>query len=314
LTTDSETAAFIRYLAAKKRIDDRALSRQVWQELKSHLPAVEGGRALQVLEVGAGIGTMFERCIEWSLFPRFEYTLVEQNPAYLAAFKSRSGAVNKGQSHGITWQGPDAATFNFKNGNGTLETICSDLYALFSNTAYQNRWDLIIAHAVMDLVNIAEVLQGFERLLKPGGLLYLTINYDGLMDFLPAFDVDFDQHIYERYHSSMDQRIIGGRASGSSRAGRLLLSQCLSAGHLLLAVGSSDWVVLPQDHQYPGDEAYFLEMIIQMVNNQLKTDPNLNQTQLKAWKTARLDQILAAELVFIARNVDLLARLPHDGA
>ena len=62
---------FTRYLASKRTVDDRALNRHVWQTLAD---AVAGelprDRPLRVLEVGAGIGTMVDRCVEWGLFAR----------------------------------------------------------------------------------------------------------------------------------------------------------------------------------------------------------------------------------------------------
>ena len=52
-----------RYLAAKTTVDDRALNRQVLAELRRLMPA---GRP-QVLEVGAGLGTMVARLTDWGV-------------------------------------------------------------------------------------------------------------------------------------------------------------------------------------------------------------------------------------------------------
>ena len=56
--------SFTRYLAAKKSVDDRALNEYTWQALARALPQ----KGMQVLEIGAGIGTMVERIIERRLF------------------------------------------------------------------------------------------------------------------------------------------------------------------------------------------------------------------------------------------------------
>ncbi|MGH2607189.1 MAG: class I SAM-dependent methyltransferase, partial [Anaerolineales bacterium] len=69
--------AFIRYLAAKRRIDDRALNRQVWDAVWSHLGSGEPGRPLRILEVGAGIGTMIERILEWTRVQAASYTALD---------------------------------------------------------------------------------------------------------------------------------------------------------------------------------------------------------------------------------------------
>jgi hypothetical protein len=114
-----------------------------------------------------------------------------------------------------------------------------------------------MAHAVMDLVNIPETLRGFQRLLRPGGLLYLTLNYDGLSCFLPQWEPEFEEMLVSRYHLSMDNRIIEGRSSGSSRSGRQLIQHLLPAKLPLIAVGNSDWIVFPQYGDYSRSEAFF---------------------------------------------------------
>jgi SAM-dependent methyltransferase len=311
---DSDPEGFIRYLAAKQSVDDRSLNRHVWQVLKTSLPAPQAATALQVLEVGGGIGTMFERSLKWGLCPHFDYVLVDQHAEYLSAVQSRATAMDGGHGNTLDWQTSGRATFNFQGQRGSLRTLCADVYSLFSDAAGRNRWDLIIAHAFMDLVDIAEVLDGIRTLLKPEGLLYFTINYDGLMDFLPVFDRRFERQIHERYHHSMDHRLVRGRVSGSSQAGRVLLSLLQAGEYTLLAAGSSDWMVYPLAHRYPGDEAFFLEAIIQTIYDQLKTDSHLNQPRLEAWKECRQAQIQAAELIYRAHNVDVLARRADDGA
>jgi hypothetical protein len=55
---------YARYLAAKTTVDDRALNRHVLAELRRLMPA----GAPKVLEVGAGLGTMVARLLEWGWF------------------------------------------------------------------------------------------------------------------------------------------------------------------------------------------------------------------------------------------------------
>ncbi len=63
--TPPEEYSFIRYLAAKKSVDDRALNRHVWETLKSSLAAQVAETPVRILEIGAGIGTMVERLLDW---------------------------------------------------------------------------------------------------------------------------------------------------------------------------------------------------------------------------------------------------------
>ena len=59
----SMTSGYARYLAAKTTVDDRALNRHVLAELRRLMPV----GAPQVLEVGAGLGTMVARLMDWGV-------------------------------------------------------------------------------------------------------------------------------------------------------------------------------------------------------------------------------------------------------
>src|SRR6202050_708576 len=67
------TSDYARYLAAKTTVDDRALNRQVLAELRHLMPA--GAR--RVLEVGAGLGTMVARLLDWGVVGAGEYILLD---------------------------------------------------------------------------------------------------------------------------------------------------------------------------------------------------------------------------------------------
>jgi spermidine synthase len=74
----------MRYLAAKKSVDDRALNWQVWQRLVAALPLATPQQPLRILEVGAGIGSMVERLVAGDLLTHATYTAIDQAPTLLA--------------------------------------------------------------------------------------------------------------------------------------------------------------------------------------------------------------------------------------
>ena len=79
-----QEATFIRYLAAKRTVDDRALNRRVWDAMIS-----SAGGAPRVLEIGGGIGTMIERIIDdGRLVPR-SWSLMDEQPALIAEARKR---------------------------------------------------------------------------------------------------------------------------------------------------------------------------------------------------------------------------------
>src|ERR1700689_1811705 len=76
----SMTAGYARYLAAKTTVDDRALNRHVLAELRRLMPA----GAPRVLEVGAGLGTMVARLMDWGVVAAGEYILLDTERELLA--------------------------------------------------------------------------------------------------------------------------------------------------------------------------------------------------------------------------------------
>ena len=301
---------YIKYLTAKKNVDDRALNRHVWQTLKANLLSSSGKNWLEVIDIGAGTGAMFERMMSWGLSTRLHYTMVEKVPEYLAAFKSKSLRNSSFVSYALEWRSKTAADIISTEVIGTVDMCCTDLFDVIFNQKYFGRFDIIIAHAVMDLVNINDVLDGFEKLVKPGGLLYLTLNYDGLTLFHPPFDPDFEHYLFQRYHLSMDQRIIAGRRSGSSQSGRELFTMLSRRQLPILAAGSSDWFIYPSIQGYLEDDTYFLEEILQTISHQLQCDNLIDPRRMSAWMTHRQKQLKAGELIFMARNIDLLVKVP----
>src|SRR2546429_4151352 len=69
----SMTFDYARYLAAKTTVDDRALNRHVLAELRRLVPA----GAPRVLEVGAGLGTMVARLMDWGVVATGEYIVLD---------------------------------------------------------------------------------------------------------------------------------------------------------------------------------------------------------------------------------------------
>src|SRR5512133_2334821 len=73
----------IRYLAAKKGVDDRALNGHVLRCLETAL-ADFGDRPVEILEIGAGIGTMLERLAGRGLLKNVRYEAVDLAVEHIA--------------------------------------------------------------------------------------------------------------------------------------------------------------------------------------------------------------------------------------
>lgn len=283
---------FQRYLSAKRTVDDRALNWRVWQALSEQLRTIDA-HPLRVLEIGAGIGTMVERAQSWRLFDPVYHPLVEYT-----AIDEQAENIDTAQQLLATL--PDRFTLKLEQ---------ADLFDFVERTEEFAKYDLLIAHAFLDLVDIAQTLPLLRRLMREDGLLYFTINFDGVTSLQPEIDPAFDAQIEALYHRTMDERVIDGVPSGDSHSGRHMFNHLREAGVDILAAGSSDWVVFGGKGGYPADEAYFLHFIVNTMHGALAHHPELDQPRFAEWINLRHQQIDSGDLVYIAHQVDFLASL-----
>ncbi len=289
--------SFPHYLHSKQTVDDRALNKDVFAALKANLPPAP----FSIIEIGAGIGTMLTRLIEWGLLTNADYLALDEmdeNIAYAlewipkwaesAGLRAERIAENKIQLHDqardirITFERADV--FDFIKTNPPKS-------------------DLLIAHAVLDIFPLPESLPKLFLLTK--SLAWLTINFDGMTTFEPTIDAALDTTIERLYHASMDTRPTGG----DSRTGRHLFSHLLSGNAQILAAGASDWVVHPINGKYPADEKYFLHFILHFFEESLTGHKDLDANAFADWLSKRRAQIERGDLVYIAHQMDFLVKI-----
>ena len=281
--------SFARYLAAKKSVDDRALNLHVSETLSNVLTGTEN---LSVLEVGAGIGTMVERLYErQTLLSGTSYLAIDAQANMIETAQERLRPLTEEYA---------------------LELEVIDLLNFLAREQGRRNWDLLIAHAFLDLVNLKTTLPQLIALLKPGGLFYFTINLDGETILYPVIDRELDEQIIALYHRTMDTRMVDGRRSGDSQTGRKMFTHLPAAGAEILDAGSSDWVVYPRAGGYEADEAYFLHYIVHTIARALEGNPDLDRNYFAAWIAQRHAQIEAGTLVYIAHQLDFCGRLSRS--
>jgi hypothetical protein len=315
----------VRYLVAKKSVDDRALNSHVWRTLINVGRPAFSEEPFRILEVGAGIGTMVERLVEWGLFPRPTDSPLSADPdspavtAEVTAIDADRVCISEAHNRLSRWAVQsrfdviDAARHLQLQQPGLdlkVELEATDLFEFAERERERRKWDLLIAHAFLDLIDIAATLPVLFSLLQPNGLFYFTITLDGGTILQPEIDRAFDDLIEMFYHHTMDERLISGKRSGDSRAGRHLFHILRAAGAQVLDVGSSDWVVFPRTDGYAADEAYFLHYIIETLDRALRGHPQIDARRFTQWVGERHAQIDRAELVYIAHQLDLLGRAP----
>ncbi len=192
-----------RYLAAKRRLDDRALNGHVLAEFRRLLPAVP-----RILEVGAGLGTMVARLLEWQVIEAGEYTLLDVDRRLLD--DARAWLGDWAEARGLP---AEPRTDGLRLGDLQVRLVEAELGS-YLDAGHGEPADVLIAHAFLDLVGVPAVLPGLFRLLVPGGAYWFTINFDGETIFQP--DHRHDERLVRAYHRSMDERVRYGRPAGES--------------------------------------------------------------------------------------------------
>lgn len=289
------TYSFPRYLLSKRSVDDRALNKDVLSTLKARLSEPP----LEIIEVGGGIGTMLARLLDWDVLSNAEYTLVDgmqENIQFAQDWLPGWGKENGLRVENIS----DGLRIVSKTRDVRLRLVQADVFDFISGNP--DPADLLIAHAFLDLLPMPESMPKLLTLTKD--LAWLTVNFDGVTSLEPVIDQELDAQIERLYHETMDTRPGGGE----SCMGRHLFGYLKQAGAEIEAVGSSDWVVHPVRGRYPLDEAYFLQFILYFFEESLGNHPDIDHAAFAGWLGQRRDQVSRGELVYIAHQMDFLAR------
>lgn len=288
--------SFARYLLSKQSVDDRALNKDVLDSLRLHMPP----GPVSVIEIGAGIGTMLKRMVDWEFFGRGSYILVDsmqENIDYARDWIPQ-WAAEAGLS--VARNGKNELHLCDHTREIRIQLACADVFDFVR--VCPRPADLLIAHAFLDLLPMPECLQKIFPLTHH--LAWLTINFDGVSSMQPAIDYPLDERIEKLYHATMDSRPTGG----ASRIGRNLFEHIRTVQAEIIAAGASDWVVYAKDGKYPADEKYFLQFILDFYESSLKDCEELNPEVFKSWLTRRRQQIECGEMVYIAHQMDFLIR------
>ncbi len=229
---------FSRYLSAKKSLDDRSINLLVYQKMMAALATQNPGAICDILEIGCGIGTMIERLWDWNLATRTAYTAIDRDPGLIDEARVRLQEFARSRQLAFSETG---GSIRLKGeGRDWLVALKNIDFKIFcQEQSVQPGRDLLLAHAFLDLVDLHTGLPCLLSLLKPGGLYYFTLSYDGQTIFYPPVDQQFEDLVIKLYHQSMDQR--EGGTAGHSQTGRRLLEALGRFGSEVLSAGSSDW-------------------------------------------------------------------------
>jgi 2-polyprenyl-3-methyl-5-hydroxy-6-metoxy-1,4-benzoquinol methylase len=290
-----------KYLAAKKSVDDRALNADVLRCLGARMRA-HAAPELRILEIGAGLGTMPARLMDLGLLQRAHYTLLdtdaqllEESKTWLSTWATRNGHLAQEHEGELQIDGV------------RLRCEHCDVMEFLRRPEARGQYDLLVANAVLDLVDVPVVLPQLLALLRRDGLYWFSINFDGDTIFSPEHEAD--RSLMHVYHRSMDERRRDGQIAGDSHTGRHLFEHLTKADATILSAGSSDWVVFGQGGEYPHAEGEFLRFIVRTIDEQLQQHDDVDREKLAQWIALRYAQIDRGELVYIAHQLDFVGTL-----
>jgi hypothetical protein len=290
--------SFPRYLLSKQTVDDRALNKDVLSALKANLPT----EPLTIIEVGGGIGTMLARLLRWNIITKANYTLVDEMVENIRFARAWLPEWAEENGLGIEVINLNELRIFDAQCDVHVKLVQADVFDFIAQKSEPA--DLLIAHAFLDLLPMPESLPKLFSLTK--NLAWLTVNFDGVTSLEPVIDPELDAKIERLYHETMDVSPSGG----DSRSGRHLFGHLKQAGAEIVSAGASDWVAYSVDGRYPADEAYFLQFILHFFEESLEEHPDLGTEIFADWLEKRREQVERGELVYIAHQIDFLAKVP----
>lgn len=286
------------YLTTKRSVDDRALNERVLEAFADACASRATDGRLDVLEAGAGTGTMLARLVERELLPEdVAYRAVDLESDHLATARERLPRWLSAAGYAVSC-GSDRIVA--AKGDRRLSATLERADALALNALA----DACIAAAFLDLVDLPDAVSAFAAHLRADGLLYAPLTFDGVTTFEPPHLLD--EHVQRCYHRHM----AAVRDGGGPNAGSRLLDLLEGSDADVLASGRSDQVIAPRSGDYPAREDAVLAHLLDTIADAVSAVPgeSLAESELDEWLAARHDQLERAELTYVARNVDVLAR------
>jgi hypothetical protein len=317
----TEVPAFDSYLDAKRETDERSLHEPTWRAYLAFLagrarpgPAGAAPDRPAVLELGTGLGSMLDRTLR-GLAPGagfvggdgfgagLAYVAVDTSQDLLEVLRRRFAAPPYGR--------PALEP----------ETRCGDaLDELAKLAAEGRRFDAVVSHAFVDLVDIPRLASAVSKVLVPRGIFYSSLVFDGITAFIPspADTAEADDRYIGAYHRSMRRPWNGSFQPGNGlpfahedgASGRRLLALLAERPWMVQSAGPSDWLILPVRSSVSEDErtvvAKMLGFFSESVGEALSGE---ERDAFESWLETKRARLAAGELGFYAHHLDVLAVL-----
>lgn len=293
-----ETFDYPEYLAIKQGIDERSLNPSVWQAFAASLKSQASSHGFKLLEIGAGTGSMIIRLLDAGLLGHCQYFAVELEPGF--ARVAENELVAWAGAHGFKIEVTEPLHWTLKKAEKMIEIQWLNADILELATVFEpGNFDMLIGHAIIDLLPVPECMPRLLHLVKPGGGYYFSLNFAGVTSFSP--DHPRDLQITEAYHRDMDRRFPGIEWR-ASQTGQVLGNWLEEQGHLVLAEGDSHWQLSSGSALSTADKRF----IANILDTMAKALAGLEG--LEDWLNLRRQQADSGSLLFFAANRDYFGR------
>ncbi len=295
---------FHDYLEAKFALDERSLNREVRTEFARW---VSGKPRLTCLDLGTGTGASVQRLLSLPTDAHLHITAVDRDDALLDIARAGTADLLRQKGSDVA-ERPTGIRARQGQREIVVEFVCSDLRHFQPNEAPGSH-DAVIAHAVMDLLPLRTMAERIACWLRPKGVFYSTINYDGETALFPVYvDEVLENRILDVYDASMEQRRIWDESSGGARTGRRLHSVLGETGFEVIAYGTSDWNITPSRCAYRNRDATCLTALLSMIRDEAERSGQFSGDSLDRWYRERFERLAAGKLGLIVHQIDLLAQ------
>jgi SAM-dependent methyltransferase len=295
--------SFHDYLEAKFALDERSLNREVQTEFARWL---SDQPQLTCLDLGTGSGASVHRLLNFAPESDLHITAVDRDPNLLGIAREKTADLLRNGDSDLSAK-PEGIRARRNGRDITVDFVCSDLQHFAPNRS-SGSYHLVIAHAVMDLLPLRTMAERIARWLRPKGLFYSTINYDGETSLFPVYaDEELESSIFAVYDASMEERRVWDENSGGARSGRRLHRILGETGFELTAYGSSDWNITPLRRTYRDRDAVCLAALLNMIRDEAVRSGQFPKDSLDRWYQERSQRLATGELGLIVHQIDLLA-------
>jgi SAM-dependent methyltransferase len=277
----------VTWLAARGPYDEAALDPVAVEMIRAWGAGLEREYAPVVVDLGSGTGAALGRANRW-LAPRQTVAYaVDRDPSLLLR-----GPVDRAPSNGRV--------------RGAVPIVADLLEPLEGRGGPPDgSVDLVVGHALADLVPLDQLAARAFALARPGGLVHIALAYDGLTAFAPIPDRALEDAVLAAFHGHMDRPAIDVPSYGGSTAGRRLAPALSAAGLEVLTDAPSTWRVCASAG---GSGQRVLSRLVRYVVEAAREIGGVPAGDLAWWEEQRRRAIAAGTLTVRVGHRDVLAR------